>query len=150
MKSVFTFMIAIFFAALITGCTSNTVVIVAPQDLKAQARLLAQKKAAQPCFLSVDARTKYIAAVPVLTAPAGAIPQKAKDDRVDGCAGVEFQLDQDGHPVNLNILKEAPVGYGFADMLLQRLTKDTFKPSANPNQWYYVSTAYITSTMTSN
>ena len=150
MKSVFTFVVAAFLATLLAGCTSNTVVVIAPQDVKAQARLLARKKAAEPCFLSVDARAKYIAAVPVLVAPSGAIPQKAKDEHIDGCAGVEFQLDQDGHPINLNTVKETPVGYGFADMLLQRLTKDTFKPSANAGQWYYVSTAYISSTMTSN
>ena len=127
---------------LITGCT-NTVVVVQPSPDIVKA---VGSRADQPCVLAPDERGKYANAVPIVAVPSQ-VPQEAKDARVDGCAGVAFQLDLAGTPTNLTVLRESPTGFGFALALRNALLADQFKPTSNADQWYYVSSAMITSTM---
>jgi len=128
------------------GCTNNSLFVVAPQQQQ-NAISMASRKAALPCSLSDDQRVKYCTLVPILTAASQTISQKAKDARVDGCAGVEFQLDKDGKAIHLNTVKEFPLDYGFADTLTQKIMIEKYKPSAYVGQWYYVMSTYVTSTM---
>ncbi len=129
----------------LTGRTQNTLIMVASQQNQIVA---AAQKVAPNCFLSAAEQKKYLGATPILTRPNGVdIPQKAKDARVDGCAGVEFQLDQSGYPRNLKTVKEYPLDYAFGDALINTLKVEKFMTVADLNQWFYVSTAMISSTI---
>jgi hypothetical protein len=128
---------------LITTSCTNTVVVVQPSRDVVNA---VGSRADQPCILGQDGRGKYANAVPTTVMPPQ-IPQEAKDARVDGCAGVAFQLDLAGTPTNLTTVRESPTGFGFALALRNALLGDQFKSTSDADQWYYVSSAMITSTM---
>jgi hypothetical protein len=127
---------------LTTGCT-NTVVVVQPSPDVMKA---VGSRTDQPCALAPNERGKYANAIPIVAVPS-LVPQEAKDARVDGCAGIAFQLDLAGTPTNLTTVRETPTGFGFALALRNALLADQFKPTSNADQWYYVSSAMITSTM---
>ncbi len=126
----------------ITGCTRNTVVFLSPNTQLSQ--MDASREVAKPCFLSDVERQKYSPVTPtVIGASFNTPPQKAKDSHVNGCAGAKFQLDQNGKPTNIDIVKENPKNYGFGETLVQDIQKETFKGPTDTSLWFYTSTATV-------
>jgi hypothetical protein len=131
-------------ALVLAGCTTNTLVVVVPQQ---QTQKILATKAMRPCLLSSEERKKYSGADVMLSAKY-VIPEKAKNDRIDGCAGIEFQLDKGGQPVHLHVVKESPQNYDIARSTLQSIKLSRFKPSSGLSRWYYISRSIVTSTVT--
>jgi len=98
---------------------------------------LAVKFVQEPCAIPHDP-AKYSPAHELVTVHMR-YPKAALDARVDGYAGVEFQLDATGLPRNIKVLCEKPTGYGIGQAFVEALQQEKYDPSAGPDEWYYQS-----------
>ena len=126
---------------LVAGCTQNVIVVGNGQT--PDARRAHYAAVAPHCSVTAEERAKYSKPVPLLEAREPR-PAKAKEEHVEGCAMVEFQLDNKGHPINLHVVKEWPTGYGFADATKNKLSKDTFEVPDDLHKWFSLTSTYLT------
>lgn len=65
--------------------------------------------------------------------------------RLDGCASIEFQIDGDGRPVNIRLLKENPKGYGIGTNTIAQIKATRFEEPKTRGEWYFKNRVIITS-----
>jgi TonB family protein len=64
-------------------------------------------------------------------------PKAALDARINGYAGVEFQLDATGVPRNIKVVCEQPTGYGIGEAFVEALRQEKFEPTPGLDEWHY-------------
>ena len=69
---------------------------------------------------------------------------KLKHKRMDGCASVEFQIDPDGTPTHIRLLKENPKGYGVGTGFVEQLKATRFEAPAKNGEWYFKNSVIFT------
>lgn len=70
---------------------------------------------------------------------------KLKQKHLDGCASVEFQIDNDGTPTHIRLLKESPKGYGVGAGFIEQMKATRFEPPAKNGEWYFKNSVILTS-----
>jgi hypothetical protein len=128
MKEFQTIIAGCFMAIALSGCVRNTLVIIAPQ-----ARPITP---AVTCWSPEDKEHHYLMPKEpyfTLLSP----PELAKAQHVSGCAAIVFQLTREGKARNISLLRERPVGYGYAAAIAEQTRRATFAPPASENDWYY-------------
>jgi hypothetical protein len=63
-------------------------------------------------------------------------PEKLKAAHMDGCAVVEYQLNENGIPYNLHTLHEEPIGYDIANATAKVILASRFMPPTKNGEWY--------------
>ncbi len=58
---------------------------------------------------------------PPVTAPPVIKPARAAREHVSGCAGLRFRIAADGTPTDVEVLVEAPAGFGFGEAAARRV-----------------------------
>jgi hypothetical protein len=58
---------------------------------------------------------------PPVSAPPVIKPARAAREHVSGCAGLRFRIAADGTPTDVEVLVEAPAGYGFGEAATRRV-----------------------------
>lgn len=116
------------------GCTTNNTIVVAPG-----AGAAAGRAGILPvdCWLPEDMEHAYLVAT--ITQPGAIVaPAFAKEKHINGCAALVFQLHRDGSVKDVTILRELPVGYGFADSAKAAVLGSTFAAPKSEQDWYYL------------
>jgi hypothetical protein len=73
----------------------------------------------------------FTEAGPPLSAPPVIKPARAAREHVSGCAGLRFRIAADGTPTDVEVLVEAPAGYGFGEAAAQALGASRFAPGVD-------------------
>ena len=60
--------------------------------------------------------------------PVMTLPEKATAEHVNGCAGVRFRLGPDGVPQDITLVTEYPLGYGFGQYALGKISAMRWAP----------------------
>ena len=60
--------------------------------------------------------------------PEMALPDRALAAHVNGCAGVRFRLGEDGVPRDVTLVTEYPLGYGFGQRALDKVSAMRWEP----------------------
>lgn len=99
------------------------------------------------CTLTKQEQTSYADNTPIaIAAPTFAGMdtrlQKARDAHVSGCASVGFQIDGNGNPYNITVVKEAPKGYGFGDEAVFQIQNTKYTPPTKANELYFVGNSW--------
>jgi clan AA aspartic protease (TIGR02281 family) len=108
---------------------SNRLFMQRPAD--AQSDTPPQPAAAENCrpperLLPILSRFPLVA----ISRPRLPVPARVQQDRIDGCAGVTFQVMPDGSTHVLRIEVEWPQGYGLGDFVRRELDATRFQPPA--------------------
>ena len=128
MKTTQTLIAGCCLALALAGCTRNTVIVLAPQQLNGIVTV--------NCWRPEDKQQHYLTAHETLQIVVKA-PKAAEAQHVNGCAAVKFQLTKSGRPRNMTVLRELPAGYGYGAAVVEQLEQETFAPPASPDGWYY-------------
>lgn len=101
----------------------------------------------QTCRKSEDNRRMYEVAPERQSSPklSEATYNKLKRKHLDGCASMEFQIDSDGTPTHIRLLKESPKGYGVGTGFVEALKATRFEPPAKSGEWYFKNSVILTS-----
>jgi len=65
------------------------------------------------------------------------LPEKVRESRIDGCAGVMFRLTADGIPTDVKLVIETPPGFGLGDFVLREIMATKYERPAATSDWYY-------------
>jgi hypothetical protein len=65
-------------------------------------------------------------------------PARAAAEHVSGCAGLRFRIGADGVPTDIEVLVEAPSGYGFGQAAAQAVGASRWAPRADDSFHYVV------------
>jgi hypothetical protein len=147
------YILPVLFAVLLAGCTRNTMIIIPSQEAiaKGEKQEIAAYNAGQKCRLTDAEYNKFNGVASNAIKPPDPsidrIPEKLKAARLDGCAVVEYQLDDNGKPINLHTLHEEPTGYGIAENTKDSIIHTTFRAPAKQGEWNFTKTVMVTSTM---
>ena len=93
-------------------------------------------QAATPCSPPWGAGPFARLDVPVSTQPVAA-PARAVAEQVNGCGGVRFRIALDGTPQDVEVLADAPSGYGFGDHVRRVILATRWSGGDDPS-WHYV------------
>ena len=101
----------------------------------------------QSCRKSQDSRRMYEVVPEKTSSPefSSVTYSKLKHKRMDGCASVEFQIDADGEPTHIRLLKESPKGYGVGTSFTEQLKATRFEAPAKTGEWYFKNSVILTS-----
>jgi hypothetical protein len=124
-----------------------------PAEVKAfsESRLgFMSKKIANECDVSKEENEKYSDDMPAELIQTRIYHDKAAIDEmyyrhIDGCASIEFQLNDQGIPFNARILKEIPTGYNIGSSLLNTTLATKYEPRPSHGKWYFIKSALMTS-----
>ncbi len=78
----------------------------------------------------------FTQAGPPLSAPPVVPPARAAREHVSGCAGLRFRIGADGTPGDVEVLVEAPNGYGFGEAAAQALAASRWAPGTDESFHY--------------
>jgi hypothetical protein len=80
----------------------------------------------------------FTEAGPPLSAPPVTVPARAATEHVSGCSGLRFRIGADGIPTDVDVLVEAPTGYGFGEAAAQALRASRWSPRADASFHYRI------------
>ncbi len=130
--------------ALLTACTAGGI----NSSIPAKAPIGASgNEVGQSCRKSEDNRRMYEVAPEKTSSPefSSATYNKLKHKHLDGCASLEYQIDCDGKPTHIRLLKENPKGYSVGASFAEQLKATQFEPPAKNGEWYFKNNVILTS-----
>ncbi len=139
-------LLAIFATCFLAGCEQRTVVLNSNQNANVSAQSAGVRNGP---FTGIGAQCKPPANANTYPPPnfvvkaSPVIPQRAHDEKVEGCSGVKFRIASDGSVVDATIVTEYPLNYGFGDATVQFLTASKFPASSDNTKWYYYARSYV-------
>lgn len=116
----------------LTGCTRNTLIVIAPAPQQVFPLAVCNEPPGSPAVepaatpVHVDNHTNFFP------------PQATAAGIRIGCAGVLFRLDPDGNIIDQRVLVEFPANYGFGEAAQAFSSTMKFAPGVIDPNWHYL------------